>query len=393
MREDHGGPPEAKSPRYSHEVNATPSHPFDTFMSQALGLAEQAIGLSDPNPRVGCVITTSEGRVIGQGHTQQAGGPHAEIMALRDAQAHDESVEGATAYVTLEPCAHHGRTPPCCDALIHAGVRRVVIAISDPNPLVAGQGNARMRAAGVQVDELPAGRWADAAREINIGFFSRMQRQRPWVRLKVALSLDGRTALSNGQSQWITGPAARTDGHAWRKRAGAILTGIGTVLADNPRLEVRQVPTWIQPVRVVVDSRLQTPPDAELFSAASKVLLYATQPSHEKMAALTARGAEVITLPRTGESDHLDLGALLENLGQRGVNELHIESGEKLNGAFIRGNWVDEYLIYMAPLLMGYGKGLSNLGPFTHLQEATRLHFRDMAQIGDDLRLIARPIA
>jgi diaminohydroxyphosphoribosylaminopyrimidine deaminase/5-amino-6-(5-phosphoribosylamino)uracil reductase len=361
-------------------------------MGQALGLAEQAIGLSEPNPRVGCVITTPEGRVIGQGHTQQAGGLHAEIMALRDAQAHGESVRGATAYVTLEPCAHHGRTPPCCDALIHAGLQRVVVAITDPNPLVAGQGNARMRDAGLVVDELPAGRWADAAREINIGFFSRMQRQRPWVRLKAALSLDGRTALPNGQSQWITGPAARTDGHAWRKRAGAILTGIGTVLADNPRLDVRQVPTAIQPVRVIVDSRLQTPPDADLFSATSKVLLYATQSSHEKIAALTARGAEVITLPRTSESDHLDLGTLLENLGQRGINELHIEAGEKLNGALIRGGWVDEYLIYMAPVLMGYGRDLSDLGPFNHLQEATRLHFRDMTQIGDDLRLIARPM-
>ena len=361
-------------------------------MGQALGLAEQAIGLSEPNPRVGCIITTSEGRVIGRGHTQQAGGPHAEVMALRDAQTHGESVNGATAYVTLEPCAHHGRTPPCCDALIHAGLQRVVVAITDPNPLVAGQGNARMRAAGLLVDELPAGRLADAAREVNIGFFSRMQRQRPWVRLTAALSLDGRTALPNGQSQWITGPAARTDGHAWRKRAGAILTGIGTVLADNPRLDVRHVPTAIQPVRVVVDSRLQTPPDAELFSATGKVLLYATQPSHEKIAALTARGAEVITLPRTIDSDHFDLGTLLENLGQRGINELHLEAGEKLNSAFIRGGWVDEYLIYMAPLLMGHGKGLSDLGPFTHLQEATRLHFRDMTQIGDDLRLIARPM-
>lgn len=386
------GAPEAMRPRYSHEVNSTALHPIDTLMGQAIGLAEHAIGLSEPNPRVGCVITTSEGRVIGQGHTQQAGGPHAEIMALRDAQAHGEAVKGATAYVTLEPCAHHGRTPPCCDALIHAGLQRVVVAITDPNPLVAGQGNTRMRAAGVQVDELPAGRWADAAREINIGFFSRMQRQRPWVRLKAALSLDGGTALPNGQSQWITGPAARTDGHTWRKRAGAILTGIGTVLADNPRLDVRHVPTAIQPVRVVVDSRLQTPPDAELFSATGKVLLYAIQPSHERLAALTARGAEVITLPRTLDSDHLDLGTLLENLGQRGINELHLEAGEKLNGAFIRGGWVDEYLIYMAPLLMGHGKGLSDLGPFTHLQEATRLHFRDMTQIGDDLRLIARPM-
>ncbi|HEV7914997.1 MAG TPA: bifunctional diaminohydroxyphosphoribosylaminopyrimidine deaminase/5-amino-6-(5-phosphoribosylamino)uracil reductase RibD, partial [Albitalea sp.] len=195
----------------------------DALMQDALALAAQAIGLSEPNPRVGCVISAADGRVIGRGHTQQAGGPHAEVMALRDAAAHGESVQGATVHVTLEPCAHHGRTPPCCDALVAAGVARVVMAIEDPNPLVAGQGAERLRAAGIAVS---AGPLADAARELNIGFFSRMERQRPWLRMKAAVSLDGRTALPNGVSQWITGAAARADGHAWRKRAGALLTGV-----------------------------------------------------------------------------------------------------------------------------------------------------------------------
>ncbi len=237
--------------------------PRDAFMQQALALARGAIGLSDPNPRVGCVIVAADGRqVLGSGHTQAAGDAHAEIMALRDAAARGHSVAGATAYVTLEPCSHQGRTAPCCDALAAAGIGRVVAALPDPNPLVAGRGFERLRAAGVEVAVGPG---AAASRELNIGFFGRMLRGTPWVRMKIAASLDGKTALDNGASQWITSEAARNDGHVWRARAGAVLTGIGTLRDDNPRLDVRAVPTSRQPDAVVVDSRLETPPDARIF--------------------------------------------------------------------------------------------------------------------------------
>ena len=234
-------------------------------MDQALGWAQRSLWLTSPNPRVGCVLVNPAGRTIGQGHTQQAGGPHAEVMALRDAAAQGHSTAGATAYVTLEPCSHHGRTGPCCDALINAGVRKVVASIADPNPLVAGQGFARLRAAGVDVEVGPG---AAESRELNIGFFSRMLRKTPWVRMKIAASLDGKTALPDGTSQWITSEAARTDGHAWRARACAVLTGIGTVLEDNPRLDVRLVDTPRQPIRVLVDSRLQVPQPMSRWSPA-----------------------------------------------------------------------------------------------------------------------------
>jgi diaminohydroxyphosphoribosylaminopyrimidine deaminase / 5-amino-6-(5-phosphoribosylamino)uracil reductase len=241
-------------------------------LDEALDLASQAIGLSDPNPRVGCVIARADGQVLAHGFTQQAGGPHAEAVALAAASAAGHDLRGATAWVSLEPCAHHGRTPPCSDALVEAGVARVVVAAVDPNPLVAGQGIARLRGAGISVD-LADGEFARTARELNIGFFSRMQRGRPWVRMKIAASLDGRTALNNGASQWITGADARADGHAWRKRASAVLTGIGTVLEDNPRLDVRLVATARQPLRVIVDSRLQTPADARILDTPGKVLI------------------------------------------------------------------------------------------------------------------------
>ncbi|RYY80227.1 MAG: bifunctional diaminohydroxyphosphoribosylaminopyrimidine deaminase/5-amino-6-(5-phosphoribosylamino)uracil reductase RibD, partial [Comamonadaceae bacterium] len=243
------------------------------FIGQALALARRAIGVSDPNPRVGCVIVSTDGsHVLGAGHTQPAGQAHAEIMALRDAAAQGHDVRGATAYVTLEPCAHQGRTGPCCDALVAAGIGRVVASLQDPNPLVGGQGFARLRAAGVAVEVGPG---ADAAHALNVGFFHRMVHGRPWVRMKVAASLDGQTALENGRSQWITAEPARADGHAWRARAGAVLTGIGTVLDDDPRLDVRLVPVARQPLLVVVDSRLQTPPNAALFLPGRQVLVAA----------------------------------------------------------------------------------------------------------------------
>ena len=355
-------------------------------MHEALALAHHAIGLSEPNPRVGCVITAADGRVIGCGHTQQAGGQHAEVMALRDVLARGESARGATAHVTLEPCSHHGRTPPCCDALIEAGVTRVVMALQDPNPLVAGQGTARLRAAGIVVEE---GELAVEARELNIGFFSRMQRGRPWLRLKAAVTLDGRTALDNGVSQWITGIAARTDGHAFRKRAGAILTGVGTVLDDNPRLDVRLVETAHQPLRVIVDSRLDTPPMARILDAPGQVLIYAAQPDERRRAPLLARGAQIALVP--GPSAKVDLAEMLRDLGRGGINELHVEAGHKLNGSFVREGLVDEFLIYIAPKLVGSGRELAAFGPLTRLEDGMALRFVSVTPVGNDLRIIARP--
>ena len=362
-------------------------------MHEALALAQGSIGLSDPNPRVGCVITAPDGRVIGRGHTQQAGGPHAEVTALRDLASRFETARGASVFVTLEPCSHHGRTPPCCDALIAAGVARVSVALQDPNPLVAGQGIARLRAAGIEVamatDRADGALLADAARELNIGFFSRIQRGRPWVRLKAAVSLDGRTALDNGVSQWITGPAARADGHAWRKRAGALLTGVGTVLDDNPRLDVRRVETVLQPLRVVVDSRLDTPPASRLLDAPGRALIYAASIDNARRDALRDRGAEIALCP--GADGKVDLAAMLADLAQRGINELHVEAGHKLNGSFVRAGLVDEFLIYMAPTLLGAGRELAAFGPVERLQDSLALRFVSVLMIGDDLRLLARP--
>jgi len=373
-------------------------------MHQALGLAAQALFLSNPNPRVGCVLVAPDGRVIGRGFTQQAGGPHAEVVALRDAAAAGQDVRGATAYVTLEPCAHQGRTGPCCDALVAAGVAKVVAAIADPNPLVGSQGFARLRAAGVEVEVGPG---AAESRALNIGFFSRMERGTPWVRLKVAASLDGATALQNGASQWITSPAARADGHAWRARACAVLTGVGTVLDDDPRLDVREMPTPRQPQVVVVDSRLQTPPSAQLFGAERARLVYtagaaiaadeAGVPSGPDTAeaafaarwqALQLRGATVLALP--GAGGKVDLAALLRDLGQRGVNELHVEAGHKLNGSLLREGLVDELLVYLAPKLLGPGLGMASMGPLSELVQAQALEFSSVERIGPDLRILAR---
>ena len=364
-----------------------PLLPLSTPMQDALALAQLAIGLSDPNPRVGCVITAADGRVIGRGHTQQAGGAHAEVMALRDVQAGGADARSATAFVTLEPCSHHGRTPPCCDALIAAGVARVVIAVQDPNPQVAGQGAARLRAAGIDVRfDATLG---DAARELNIGFFSRMQRGRPWVRLKAAISLDGRTALNNGVSQWITGAPARTDGHAWRKRASALLTGVGTVLDDDPRLDVRLVETARQPLRVIVDSRLQTPPTARILRPPGAVLMYAASVDAARQDALRGCGAEIALC--ADAAGKVDLAAMLADLAQRGVNELHVEAGHKLNGSFVRAGLVDEFLIYMAPMLMGMGRELAAFGPLERLQDSLALRFSSVEMVGADLRVLARP--
>ena len=361
-------------------------HPHDFFMQQALALARQAIGLSEPNPRVGCVLVAPDGqRVLGQGHTQPAGQAHAEIMALRDAAARGHPVNGATAYVTLEPCSHHGRTGPCCDALLAAGVARVVAASPDPNPLVAGQGFARLRAGGVEVLVGPG---AADSRELNIGFFSRMVRGIPWVRMKIAASLDGRTALENGASQWITSAEARADGHAWRARAGAVLTGIGTVREDDPRLDVRAVAAPRQPDVVVVDSRLDTPVGANVFQAGRRLFIYAAAADPQRQAALAARGAEVVLMP--GAGGKVDLPALLRDLAAREVNELHVEAGHKLNGSMLREGLVDELLVYLAPKLIGLGREMAHFGPLADLGAAVPLEFRSSERVGPDLRVVAR---
>ncbi len=363
-------------------------------LQQALQLAAQAIGLSDPNPRVGCVIGREDGRVLGAGFTQQAGGPHAEVMALRAAQAAGHGVQGATAWVTLEPCAHHGRTPPCCEALIAAGVGRVVVAVQDPFVQVAGRGIARLRAAGIAVEMADADT-ADAARELNVGFFSRHQRGRPWLRLKAAASLDGRTALPDGRSQWITGSAARADGHHWRKRAGAVLTGIGTVLADDPRLDVRLVPTVLQPLRVVIDSSLRLPTDARLLTPPGSVLV-ATAADTDAGPAQRLRdaGAELLRCldPQAAGGGHVDLAAVLRHLAQREINEVHVEAGARLNAALLQAGLVDELLVYVAPLLLGPGRGIVDCTALQSLDAAYRFAYVESVMVGSDLRLRAKPL-
>lgn len=358
-------------------------------MNKALGLATQALFISNPNPRVGCVITSPTGDVLGRGFTQKAGGPHAEIMALRDAQQKGHDLHGAAAYVTLEPCSHQGRTGPCCDALIAAGIAKVVASLADPNPLVAGQGFARLKAAGVEV---LVGDGAQESFELNIGFFSRMVRKTPWVRMKMAASLDGTTALPNGESQWITSSAARADGHAWRARACAVLTGIGTVLEDNPRLDVRDVATPRQPHVVVVDSLLQTPPDARLFIAGRACYIYCAAPNdtafQARKQALESQGAVVVELPNA--HNKVDLSAMLADLASRGVNELHVEAGSKLNGSFIREGLVDEMLVYLAPCVLGEGLSMAHFGPLTQLDQGLSLDFKSVEKIGPDVRILAR---
>ncbi|MBI5258325.1 MAG: bifunctional diaminohydroxyphosphoribosylaminopyrimidine deaminase/5-amino-6-(5-phosphoribosylamino)uracil reductase RibD [Burkholderiales bacterium] len=365
----------------------TPSD--DALLRRALELALRSVGLSEPNPRVGCVLHDAAGQLAGDGFTQEAGGPHAEVMALRTAAAAGRDIRGGTAWVSLEPCAHHGRTPPCCDALIAAGLRRVVIATEDPFPHVAGQGIARLRAAGVQVD-MAEGDVRRAAREINIGFFSRVLRRRPWVRMKVAASLDGRTALANGSSQWITGSQARADGHAWRHRAGAILSASGTVLADDPRLDVRLPGCARQPQRVVLDSRLRTPPTARVLAPPGQVLVLCALEDAARASQLRARGAEVLAM--AGGDGRVDIPAMLTLLADRGINELHVEAGATLNGALVAGGHVDEVLAYVAPVLLGAGRGMADGLALGALSQADRMRFVEVQPVGDDLRVRARPL-
>lgn len=362
--------------------------PLDTQrLDEAIALAQEAVGRSDPNPRVGCVIGRTDGRVLGRGATQAAGQAHAEVMALREAAAAGADLRGATAWVSLEPCSHHGRTPPCCEALVAAGIARVVVAVGDPNPKVGGRGLERLRAAGLEVllGDAPQAR---AARELNIGFFSRHERGRPWVRMKAAASLDGRTALPDGTSQWITGPEARADGHAWRRRAGAIVTGIGTVLHDDPRLDVRLVPTTLQPLRVVLDSQLRTPAAARLLAPPGRVLLACADAAAATAEALRAAGAEVMVL--AGPDGRVSPRLVLEELGRREVNEVHLEAGARLNGAWLQAGLVDELLLYLAPTLVGPGLGLADWAPLVSLDESMAFEPEACHFVGADLCLRLR---
>jgi diaminohydroxyphosphoribosylaminopyrimidine deaminase/5-amino-6-(5-phosphoribosylamino)uracil reductase len=352
------------------------------FMARALALAARGLFTTTPNPRVGCVVVRDDA-IVGEGFHERAGEAHAEVSALRAA---GERARGATVYVNLEPCNHHGRTPPCTDALVTAGVKRLVVAMNDPNPKVSGQGFAALRAAGIEVE---VGLLEDEARELNIGFVSRMIRGRPWVRLKVAASLDAKTALASGASQWITGEAARSDGHRWRARACAILTGIGTVKDDDPRLTVREVETPRQPLRILVDSRLEVPLAARILDGGN-VLIAAAVEDVAKIDALRARGAEVVVLPNA--AGKVALGDLVRELGRRALNEVHVEAGFKLNGSLVASGVVDELLVYLAPKLLGEtGRKMFNLPGVERLADARRLRLVDVAQVGGDVRLIARP--
>ena len=351
------------------------------YMALALQLAEKGLYSTSPNPRVGCVIVRDD-HMVGSGWHERAGQPHAEINALNVAGT---AAQGSTAYVTLEPCSHHGRTPPCTEALIKAGIARLVAAMQDPNPLVAGGGCALLKQAGIEVE---TGLMEAEAKALNIGFVTRMTRKRPWVRMKIAASLDGKTALNNGASQWITGEAARRDGHRLRARSCAVLTGIGTVLADDPQLIVRHVTTTRQPLRVVVDSHLEIPVDARVLRGGGELIITAT-PSEEKIAAIRNVGAHAIVLP--DENDNVDLVKMMQILADFEINEVLVEAGGKLNGALINAGLVDELVIYLAPYLIGdAARSMLNLPELTDLAEKRALKIYDLRTVGPDIRIIAR---
>lgn len=363
------------------------------FMAQALQLAEQGLYTTDPNPRVGCLVV-KDGQVIGRGWHRRAGEPHAEVHALREA---GEQARGATLYVTLEPCSHHGRTPPCAEAVIRSGVSRVVVAMRDPNPQVAGQGLDKLRQAGIDVE---VGVLEQQARELNIGFVSRMERGRPWVRCKLAMSVDGRTAMASGESFWITGPAARQDVQRLRARSSAVVTGIGTVLHDNPSLNVRAAESgldeaWIrQPLRVVLDPDLRGRADAKVFGLAGDTLVACRPSRAEGAVAQDFRARGINLLPLAERDTGLDLARLLEELAARGCNEILVEAGAGLSGAFMRAGLIDELWVYMAPKLMGSSaRPLLDLPNITTMAESISLELRDVRQIGQDLRLVYSPAA
>lgn len=351
------------------------------FMARALRLAERGLYTTTPNPRVGCVLV-ADGRVVGEGWHQRPGEAHAEVLALKAAGAR---TAGATAYVSLEPCSHHGRTPPCADALIAAEVGRVVAAMQDPNPLVAGGGIHRLRAAGIQAE---IGILESEARELNIGFVSRMTRGRPWMRVKIAASLDGKTALANGMSRWITGPDARRDGHHWRARSCAVMTGIGTLKDDDPQLTVRDVETSRQPLRIVVDSRLRITPEAKLLDGGAVLVATATHDAG-KARALEAKGAAIVELPNP--EGKVDLLRLTQHLAGMGINEVLVEAGMNLDSALLRAGVVDELLLYLAPHMLGdAGRGMLDLGELTEMDRKLELQIQETRMIGSDMRILAR---
>ncbi|HVN44090.1 MAG TPA: bifunctional diaminohydroxyphosphoribosylaminopyrimidine deaminase/5-amino-6-(5-phosphoribosylamino)uracil reductase RibD [Steroidobacteraceae bacterium] len=365
---------------------------FDRFaMQRALTLAARGLETTDPNPRVGCVIA-QRGRIVGEGWHERAGEAHAEIAALRAAGS---QAAGATAYVTLEPCSHHGRTPPCVEALIGARLARVVIAVGDPNPLVNGKGVAALRAAGMTVEP---GLMEEEATALNAGFFHRMHSGRPLIRVKLAMSLDGRTALANGESRWITGEAARADVQHWRARSSAVLTGIGTVLADDPRLDVRLSQEGSaarrQPLRVVLDSRLRTPASARLFETRGEVLILTVldSPEDPRALSLAAQGARLESLPQEGE--RVALPAVLDRLGELELNEVLVEAGATLAGELLRQSLADELLLYVGPRVLGpAARALVTLPPLARLADAPSFELLEMQQVGEDLRLRLRPRA
>ena len=354
------------------------------WMAQALQLAEQGLYSTSPNPRVGCVLVTGE-KIVGSGWHRRAGEPHAEVYALREAGG---AARGSTAYVTLEPCSHHGRTPPCAEALVEAGVKRVVVAVQDPNPQVSGEGVEKLRAAGIVVE---CGLMEAEARELNAGFFARMTRDAPWLRSKIAMSLDGRTALANGASKWITGEAARRDVQHWRARSCAVLTGINTVLADDPKLNVRDFEAERQPMRVVLDSRLRMPLNAQILQNCERgnVLIYTVQHDAGKISALEKAGATVCVMP-FGKGQ-VDLPAVLGDLAKRGCNEVLVEAGSTLNGALLKAGLVDELVLYVAPQLLGDAAcGMAQLGELTGLDQRVNLKWQDIRQVGNDLRITVK---
>lgn len=371
--------------RPAYNLRMTRTEPQDiAWMRRALELARGVLYTTTPNPRVGCVIVR-DGQVLGEGATQPPGGPHAEIVALRDAQARGHDVCGATFYVTLEPCSHHGRTPPCADALLAARPARVVVAMGDPNPQVNGRGLAMLREAGIAVETGPC---LDEALALNPGFVARMRRGTPWVWLKLAASLDGRSALHNGMSQWITGPEARADGHHWRARSCVVLTGMGTVLADDPLLNVREVATPRPPRKAVIDGRFAIPENARLFDG-SEVLVFTARSDPAKAGRLARKNARTILMP--GDvPQRVDLPGVMRWLGENEINEVHVEAGAGLSGALLSAGCVDELLTYLAPVLLGDAAGMVQLPMLDHLDAAQRFEFIDISRVGADVRLRAR---
>ena len=358
----------------------TPSEKDTAYMRQALELAKSVLFLTDPNPRVGCVIVKDD-QVIGRGATQKVGGAHAEIMAIQDALSRQSSLEGSTFYVTLEPCSHYGRTPPCVDALLQHRPARVVIATLDPNPLVRGKGIAKLQQAGIEV-VYPV--LAEQAMALNPGFMSRMGYCKVWTWTKLACTLDGKLALNNGESLWITSPAAREDGQVWRARSSVVLTGIGTILRDNPLLNVRAFATERQPVRAVIDGRLQMPLEARLLNG-EPILIFTYTENPDKEYALSQKGVQIVKLAKKGH--HLDLKEVWQVLVEHGFNEVHVEAGARLNGALLEAGLIDEVLVYMAPKIMGPGQEMFASATLSSLEDIYYFEWIEQTRIGDDLRL------